>query len=225
MFCGKSGKIPVRPIFKGDFRSQTANTMTNDNFQYEQQTPTYNDLNQQKAHVSYVNDHDQLKPGPPSEIDQNKPKIYPSDKDTGFYAIMGSILVLYIVLNVFLFIVYLWSGVIMLITTIFVFVLIFCLIPRQIEVWNDSVKIRYYPMYAMTIPFDDILGLEIMGPCDIGFAGCKFGTNLTSEKVAIHRKVGCCDVLITPKDPREFVSYVRYRMNPSSFMHPPAHYV
>ena len=196
--------------------------MTNENFQYEQTT---------NGQTTYENNREQLKPASDytdNDIELNKPKIYSSAKDKAFYIILVILFVLYFVIGILFFFLSIWAAQLIywILFAIIVFLIIFCLIPRQIEVWNDSIKIQFYPMYKYTIPFNEITEIKIKGACDVSYAFCKLTTNLTGEKVEIWKKKNCVSVfLISPEDPKEFVSYVRYRMNPSSYMHPPAQYV
>ena len=118
---------------------------------------------------------------------------------------------------------------------VFTFTLLTMVIPKRLEVWSDGVKVPFsylnmffyhshcqqvvfYPGYKWGIPIKTIRSIEENpNACCASGRGIKFTTSV-SRVVVIHRK-GLV-VKLSPENPSEFCSQVRYALSPDSYIQP-----
>ena len=158
--------------------------------------------------VVYINPTDVSTPHIPTLL-----STYATHRDVFFYSLISFLLVFYVCFSIGMFIVNIIGGVVMVAATVFIFALIFSLMPRRIELWSDSLRVRFFCGFSVTTPFCNIVGVERLIGCTI-FTGLKFGTSF-SNRVAVYRRNSCYTaLLITPDRADEFVAELRSLISP-----------
>ena len=69
---------------------------------------------------------------------------YASNRDLSFYLLFGFLIIFYTIFIIPWFALSIASGCLFLFLTIFAFTILAFLIPKQIEIWSDSVRIRFF---------------------------------------------------------------------------------
>ena len=101
---------------------------------------------------------------------------------------------------------------ILLIILVFTAMLLFVVLPRKYQIFNDRIKV-VCGLLRINIPFDDIKTVEIRPPSNIyvSLEALRFGTGTGEKCVMIKRKRGM-NILIQPMDTERFMEILNNTM-------------
>ena len=137
--------------------------------------------------------------------------------DTWFAAFLIAVPALLIVLGVGLFFLT-WIAAAILIPEAFLIALIFLMtFPRSIIIYRDRVVVSTFAFNVST-DLANILEVSEMDSCGPK-SGCKFVTSMNG--CILLRRRNALDLYFCPRYPKEFLSFLRYAMSPSTHERPP----
>ncbi len=101
---------------------------------------------------------------------------------------------------------------ILLIILVFTTMLLFAILPRKYQIFNNKIKV-VCGLLRINIPFDDIKIIEIRPPSNIyvSLEALRFGTGTGKKCVMIKRKQGM-NILIQPIDAERFIEMLNNTM-------------